>query len=125
VQRRVKYLTTLLDLNPGQQTSLTDLLTKGATANQSFASSMRAARQALNTAEKNNDSAGIQTASAQIGTLTGQEALNRANFNAAIAQIFTADQLTKYKALGGGGGPGRGFGGRGHFQGNSGTPTPQ
>jgi Spy/CpxP family protein refolding chaperone len=120
VQRQVKHLTTLLDLTPGQQDSLTDLFTKNATSNQALASSMRSARQALSTAEKNNDSPGIQAASAQIGTLTGQMTLNRANLNAGIAQVLTTDQLTKYKALGGGKGPG--FGGRG-LGGSRGAPV--
>lgn len=104
VQRRVSRLTTLLDLTSAQQTSLTTLLTTNATDNQGLFSSMRAARQALNTAEKNSDSAGIQSASTQIGNLTAQMTASRATLNAGIAQILTSDQMAKYNLLGHGGG---------------------
>lgn len=121
VQRQVNHLTLLLDLTPDQQTSLTTLLTNNATANQPLMSSMRAAQKALHTAETNNDSAGIQSASAQIGTTTGQLTASRSTLNAGIAQILTATQLAKYKALGHGG-PGRG--GRGRGPGGFGGPGP-
>jgi hypothetical protein len=115
VQMRVKRLTTLLDLTPGEQAALTELFTKNATANQPLMSNMRTAEQALRTAEKNNDSAGIQSASTQIGTITGQMTANRASLNIGIASSLTPDHLAKYKALGpaaSGGGPGfRGPGG--------------
>lgn len=108
VQRRVSRLTTLLDLTPAQQTSLTTLFTTNATSSQGFFSSMRSARQALSTAEKNNDSAGIQSASTQIGNLTAQITASRATLNAGVAQILTADQMTKYNLLG--------HHGHGHFE---------
>ena len=111
VQRQVSHLTILLDLTTAQQSALTTLLTQNATSNQSLFAGMEAARKALHTAETNNDSNGIQTASAQIGTITGQMTANRSILNAGIAQILTPDQMTKYKALGHGGG---GWGGRGH-----------
>ena len=115
VQRQVKRLTTLLDLTPGQQSSLTELLTKNATVNQPLFASMRTANQALRTAEANNDSAGIQSASTQIGTVTGELTASRSTLRAGIAQILTPDQLMKYKALdregrGWGHGQGRGPG---------------
>jgi Spy/CpxP family protein refolding chaperone len=115
VQQRVSRLTTLLDLTPAQQTSLTTLLTTHATNNQSLFSSMRTARQALSTAEKNNDSAGIQSASTQIGNLTAQMTANRATLNAGMAQILTADQMTKYNLLGHG---------RSHFRGSGSSGAP-
>lgn len=115
VQRQVKRMTTLLDLNPGEQSSLTDLLTKNASVNQPLMSSMRTAQQALRIAKKNNDSAGIQSASAQIGTITGQMTANRSALNVGIAAILTPDQLAKYKELG----P-AGFGGRPGFRGPGG-----
>jgi hypothetical protein len=111
VQRQVKRLTTLLDLTPGKQSSLTDLLSKNAASNQPLFLSMRTANQALHAAQTNNDIAGIQSASTQIGTITGRMTANRAILNAGIAQILTPDQLTKYKALGHAG-PGWGFGHR-------------
>lgn len=120
VQREVKRLTTLLDLTPGQQTSLTTLLTNNAAANQPLMKSMWAANKALHAAEQNNDSAGIQSASAQIGTITGQLTANRSTLNAGLAGIFTTDQMNKYKLLGHG--PG-GFGG-GFHRGGPGGPSP-
>ena len=117
VQQRVKRLTTLLDLTPGEQASLTDLLTKNATANQSLMSSMRTAQQALRTAEKNNDSAGVQSASTQIGTIKGQMTANRAALNMGIAAALTPDHLAKYKAL-----RPTGLGGRPGFRGPGGGP---
>lgn len=113
VQRQVKRLTTLLDLTPGQQSPLTDLLIKNASNNQTLFVRMRTANQALRAAETANDSAGIQAESVQIGTISGQLTANRSTLNAGIGQILTPDQLTKYKALGRGG-RGWGFdGGRG------------
>ena len=120
VQRQVKRLTTLLDLTGSQQASLTTLLTDNATSNQSLFATMRSARQALHTAEMNNDGPGIQAASAQIGTITGQMTAARSTLNAGIAQILTPQQLTKYKALGLGG-HGWGFGGRGFGPGGPGA----
>ena len=79
-----------------------------ATANQPLMSNMRSAEQALHAAEKNNDAAGIQSASTQIGNITGQLTSNRSMLNAGIAQILTPEQLTKYKALGAGAGGFRG-----------------
>ena len=117
-QRQVQRLTTLLDLTPGQQTVLTDLFTKTDTSDQTLFTSMRSARQALHTAETNNDSAGIQAASTQIGNITGQMTANRSTLNVGITQILRPEQLAKYKALGHGGrewgfggGRGRGPGG--------------
>ncbi len=129
VQMRVKRLTTLLDLTPGEQAALTDLFTKNATANQPLMSSMRTAEQALRTAEKNNDTAGIQSASTQIGTITGQMTANRASLNIGIAQSLSPDHLAKYKALGpaAGGGPGfrGGPGGGPGWRGGPGGPAGQ
>jgi len=129
VQMRVKRLTTLLDLTPGEQAALTDLFTKDATANQPLMSSMRTAEQALRAAEKNNDAAGIQSASTQIGTITGQLTANRASLNIGIAQSLTPDHLAKYKALGpaAGGGPGfrGGPGGGPGWRGGPGGPAGQ
>jgi Spy/CpxP family protein refolding chaperone len=117
VQMRVKRLTTLLDLTPGEQAALTELFTKDATANQPLMSSMRTAEQALRTAEKNNDSAGIQSASTQIGTITGELTALRASLNIGIEASLTPDQLVKYKALGPAAGGGPGFRGPGGWRG--------
>lgn len=126
VQMRVKRLTTLLDLTPGEQAALTDLFTKDATANQPLMTSMRTAEQALRTAEKNNDSAGIQSASTQIGTITGQMTANRASLNVGIAASLSPDHLAKYKALGPAAGGGPGFrGGPGGWRGGPGGPADQ
>jgi hypothetical protein len=116
VQHEVTRLTTLLTFTPGEVTSLTELLTNNATSDQALMASRRTAEKALRTAETANDSAGIQAASAQLGTISGQMTANRATLNAGIAQILTSQQLAIYKALGHGG-----FrGGRGGFGGGPG-----
>lgn len=104
VQRQVARLNTLLDLNPTQQQEVTDLLTTNETANQKLRSSMRTAEQALRSAEQNKDTAGVQAAATEIGTLTGQMTANRSTLRMGLATILTADQMAKYKALGPGAG---------------------
>jgi hypothetical protein len=126
VQMRVKRLTTLLDLTPGEQAALTELFTKNAAADQPLMSGMRTAEQALRTAEKNNDTAGIQSASTQIGTITGELTALRASLNIGIEASLTPDQLAKYKALGPAAGGGPGFrGGPGGWRGGPGGPAGQ
>lgn len=120
VQRQIKRLTLVLQLTPGEIPPLTDLLTNNATSNQALFASMRTAEKALHTAETNNDSAGIQTASTQIGTITGQLTANRSTLNAGIAKILTPQQLAIYKALGPAGRGGGFRGGRGGFGGPGG-----
>lgn len=109
VQRQVARLNTLLDLNPTQQQQVTDLLTINETANQKLRSTMRTAEQALRSAEQNKDTAGVQAAATEIGTVTGEMTANRSTLRMGLATILTADQMAKYKALGPGAG-GRGFG---------------
>jgi len=64
------------------------------------------------TAIKSNDANGVATASAQIGTLTGQMTANTAKADAAFYATLTPEQQAKYTPAGGGFG-GRGFGGPG------------
>jgi Spy/CpxP family protein refolding chaperone len=115
VQRQVERLTTTLSLTSAQQAQATTLLTNAHTANQSIMSSLQQARTALNAAIKSNDTTGIATLTAQIGTLEGQSLANTAKAEAALCATLTPDQQAKYTPGGGGaaGFAGRGFGGPG------------
>ncbi|MGA2741660.1 MAG: Spy/CpxP family protein refolding chaperone [Bryobacteraceae bacterium] len=113
VQHRVNYLTTLLNLTSAQQQQATAIFTSAATAETSVHSSMKTARQSLNTAVQANDAAGIEQAATTIGNLTAQTTANQAKAEAAFYQILTAAQqakLTQFESqnhgrMGGGMGP--------------------
>lgn len=118
VADRVARLTKLLTLTTAQQATATTLFTTEETAEVAIKTSMTAAQTALHTAILKNDTAGIATAAAQIGTLTQQDAVADATAEAGFYVILTTDQQTKYATLNdagfdghGGGGPG---GGPGH-----------
>ena len=72
IQRRVTHLTTVLGLSAGQQQQATNIFTEAASANSAMRGNMKSARQALQQAVQNNDSAGIEQAANTIGVLTGQ-----------------------------------------------------
>ncbi|HUJ22074.1 MAG TPA: Spy/CpxP family protein refolding chaperone [Bryobacteraceae bacterium] len=110
VQHRVNFLTTVLSLTTAQQQQATTIFTTAATAHAAVSSGWKAAHQALNTAVKNNDSAGIEQAATTIGSLTAQRTGNDAKAEAAFYQILTADQQAKWSQLGGGFGHGAGMG---------------
>lgn len=99
VQRRVSMLTTLLTLTTAQQQQATTIFTNAATADATVFSSMKTARQNLDTAIKNNDSASIDQLATTIGNLTAQLTSTQAKADAAFYQILTADQQTKYAQL--------------------------
>lgn len=102
-QRRVKFLTTLLDLTASEQEQATTIFTNACTADVTVRASMKTARQSLNTAVQNNDTNGINAAAGQIGTLTGQLVANNALAEAAFYLILTPEQqskLTAYRSQG-------------------------
>ena len=119
-QRQVAHLTTLLTLTTAQQQQATTIFTSSATASMSARASQQAARQALNTAIKNNDSGGIEQAATTLGNLTAQQTLSDSKAQAAFLQILTPDQQTKYSQLGAGHGFGHGPGPGGNFRGGPG-----
>jgi Spy/CpxP family protein refolding chaperone len=122
VQRRVAFLTDKLSLTSAQQTQVTTILTGAEAAGSTTRASMKAAHDTLNTAVQANDPAAMEQAATMIGNLTAQSTLARAKSDAAIYQLLTPDQRTKYAQMQsdtGRGGP-RGRGGPG----GAGDPGP-
>jgi hypothetical protein len=126
IAKQVTRYATLLNLNAGQQSQASALLTAEHNAGAAVWSGMRAAHTALKTAIENNDAAGISAATTQIGTLTAQELQARATAQAGFYAMLSPTQQATYKQLGpigGMGGPGvihRGFGGPGEHGGPGG-----
>jgi Spy/CpxP family protein refolding chaperone len=122
VARQVSRYTTLLNLDAGQQSKATALLTAEHSTTAGLWSSMRTAQKALRTAVDNNDASGISAAATQVGTLTAQEVQAHAIAQAGFFAMLSPTQQATYKQLGpmggrmGMGGPAgmhRGFGGPG------------
>ena len=97
--RRVNFMTTALNLTSAQQQQATTIFTSAATAESAMHDGLKAARQSLKTAVTNNDSAGIDEASATVGSLTAQQTSIQARANAAFYQILNADQQSKLTKL--------------------------
>src|SRR5579864_9508670 len=72
VQHRVQFLSTVLSLTPAQQQQAATIFTNAATSSSALHDSVRAAHEALGSAVKGNDAAGIDTASNTLGQLTAQ-----------------------------------------------------
>ncbi len=98
-QHRVQYLTTVLNLTAAQQQQATTIFTNAANSGSTLRDSMKTAHQALDTAIKNNDSAGIEQAATNIGNLMAQRIAAEAKANAAFYQILTPDQRNKMDQL--------------------------
>jgi Spy/CpxP family protein refolding chaperone len=96
VQRRVGFLTNVLGLTSAQQQQATTIYTNAADAEASIQSSLKAARQTLQTAVTNNDTGGIEQNATTIGTLTGQLLSAQSKADAAFYQILTPDQQAKW-----------------------------
>jgi Spy/CpxP family protein refolding chaperone len=108
-QHQVQRLTTLLSLTSEQQTEALTIFTNSAIANATVHTNMKTAQTALKTAIEANDAATINTTATGIGVLEGQLTANTSLADAAFYAILTADQKTKFAALGGR----SGFGGGG------------
>lgn len=98
-QHRLKFLTTILSLTSAQQQQALTIFTNAANSATNWHDSMKTAHEALDTAVKNNDSAGISQAATAIGDLTAQMITAHSKADAAFYQILTADQKTKYNEL--------------------------
>jgi len=109
VANKVARLTVLLMLTTSQQAAATTIFTTEQSALTPIAASIKTARTALKTAVEANDTAGITTQAAAIGSLTTQEVQAQSTANADFYASLTPTQQTQYNKLGGGGG---GFGGR-------------
>ena len=100
VQHHVAYLTTVLTLTTAQQTQITNLLTTAATNGKSANhAAMRTAHDSLRTAIHANDAAAMEQASTTIANFEAQETLARAKTEAAIYQLLTPEQQSKFSAL--------------------------
>jgi len=106
VQRQLQMLTSTLNLTSAQQQQATAIFTTAATSQSAMQNSMRSARQALDTAVKANDAAGMDKAAATVGNVTAQMTLARAKADAAFNQILTPEQQTKLEQMRGNRGPG-------------------
>lgn len=111
-QREVARYTALLTLTQAQQEQATAIFTAEATDEQGTRQTERTARQALETAVENNDTASIQQQAASLGQLQGQSLANRSLAEAKFYATLTPDQkvkladLKQQHVLGGPGGPG-------------------
>jgi Spy/CpxP family protein refolding chaperone len=123
VQHRVEFLTTQLALTSAQQQQATTIFTNAATAGATVRGNLKLAHQNLETAVKNNDTAGIEAAAAAIGNLTAQQTATGAKAQAAFYQILTPDQQAKFAQLGGPDHGGFGRGGFGGGPGRNGAPS--
>ncbi len=95
MQHHLAMLTKHLDLTAAQQQQATTIFTNAASAQTTLHASLKTAHDGLNSAIKNNDTAGIDQAAATIGNLTAQMISNHARSQAAFFQILTPDQQTK------------------------------
>lgn len=107
VAHKVDRLTRLLSLEPGQVTQATTIFTNALNTVMPLETSLRTGRQSLQTAVKANDSATIDSVSANIGTLTGQIVAIQNKADAAFYAILNPSQQN---TLNQSGGFGRGFG---------------
>jgi Spy/CpxP family protein refolding chaperone len=113
VANKVARLTALLTLTTAQQGTATMIFTTEQSALTPIAASMKTARTALKTAVEANDTAGIATQAAAIGSLTTQEVQAQSTANADFYASLTGTQQAQYNKLGALGGGRGGFGPRG------------
>jgi Spy/CpxP family protein refolding chaperone len=115
VQRKVERLTSLLTLTTSQAAQATTIFTNEANIVAPIQTNVRTYWTNLQSAVKSNNTAAIDSISAQIGTATGQVTAARNKADAAFYALLTADQKTKLDSNHGFGGPGRGGRGPGGF----------
>jgi Spy/CpxP family protein refolding chaperone len=109
LERRIEMLTNMLSLTTTQQEQAKTIYSAAATAGTALRTNMETAREALDTAVKANNAAGIDQAASAIGSLTAQSTSINAKADAAFYLILTPDQQTKWSQFGpmrGPGGPG-------------------
>ena len=98
-QHEVQRYTALLTLTSAQQEQATTIFTSKATAEASLHATEHTDREALNTAIKSGNTATIQTVAAELGTLEGSMTADRALAQAALYQILTEEQQTRFAAI--------------------------
>jgi Spy/CpxP family protein refolding chaperone len=109
--RQMKYLTTMLDLTPDQQTQLSTVFANAATANKPVFTALRAAQKQFN-ADKDANTGNLTADANAVSAAQSQLMVNNANTDNQVKAILTPSQYTKYKALHGHGGRGGWGGGR-------------
>jgi hypothetical protein len=97
--RYLNSLSAMLSLSSSQQSTAAAVLSNAATAQTAVRTSLKAARKALKDAVKSNDAGAISQASTALGVLTGQHIANGAAANAAVFQLLTTEQQTKFSQL--------------------------
>jgi Spy/CpxP family protein refolding chaperone len=102
----VARLATLLNLSAAQQAQATTIFTNEQTALAPVETQTQTAHANLSTAIKGNQSATIDTVTAQIGSYHAQISSIQSKAQAAFYALLTADQQAKYDALPGRGGRG-------------------
>lgn len=112
--RRLEFLAGYLSLTDAQKTQAQAIFDAAESAATTAAGAMTSAQTALRTAIKANAAdAELDRLAAAIGVVQGQVAAIHAKAEAKFYALLTADQKTKYDALGqGSGGPGGGKGPR-------------
>jgi Spy/CpxP family protein refolding chaperone len=115
--RQMKYLTTMLDLTPDEQTQLSAVFANAATSNQPLFTSLRAAQKQFD-ADKDANPGNLSADANAVSAAQSQLMVNNANTDNQVKTILTASQYAKYKALHGRGGDG----GWGHGHGGPGRP---
>jgi hypothetical protein len=104
----VAFLTALLTLTTAQAQQATTIFTNAAAAVTPIQTNLDAARTSLRAAVQANNTAQIDQLSTQTGTFSGQVTAAQSKAEAAFLALLTAEQRTRYDAVGG-----RGPGGRG------------
>ena len=98
-QREVARFTTLLTLTPAQVEQATTIFTTEATTASNSRTQEHTAHQALETAIKANDTAGIQSNTATLGQIETERMTAHANARAQFYALLSSDQKTKYSEL--------------------------
>lgn len=102
IARKVTFLTSLLTLTTAQAAQATTIFTNAGAAVTPIQTNLSAARTSLKAAVQSNNTAQIDQLSTQIGTFTGQITAAQSKAEAAFYAILTAEQRTRYDAVGGG-----------------------
>ena len=95
----IKSIGAYLGLSADQRAQASTILAAARGTVTTIRASLKPARQSLSAAVQANDTAGINQASALIGSLTSQRMVAAAGAHAAIHQMLTSDQQAKLAAL--------------------------
>jgi Spy/CpxP family protein refolding chaperone len=102
IARRVSFLTTLLTLTQAQAAQATTIFTNAAAAVAPLQTNLSTARTSLRAAVQANNTTQIDQLATQIGSFTAQITAAESKADAAFYALLTAEQRTRYDAVGGG-----------------------